>query len=628
MERNIQRTGLINWLVLLGMGALLAFEAVVARSATGEISVAFAATGFLVALASWFQMWLTSREEAERVEMDELARSRRQGSIFDATAEETFPARRARVQFEKWVVPAFTLVLFIVQAGAVVWFARSFAARPAPDGEAAVLAMALFAAMGLFLFILGRYSTRLSQLENARILRPGASSVMLLGLLAFLAAITEAAEFFKLPRIDIYVGWALVGILGVVALETLLALVFEAYRPRVKGREVRLIYESRLIGLLGQPAGIFGTAAHAFDYQFGFKVSETWFYKFIQERILQYALYWMLILMASTCVVSIEPGEQGLVERFGKPGAEPLNSGLHLKLPWPIDRVYRFGSGHIHSFDVGFIPEKDSEKERVLIWTRSHYREEVNFVVASREQTATNSVESSQTVPVNLLTASIPVQYLINDVRAWAYNHGDPDQLLQDMAYREVVRYFASVDVETIMSVGRRQASQDLAKRIQDAADAAKLGVQIIFVGLQDIHPPMGTKEIQVAGAYEKVIGAEQEREAKILAAQGSAFEMLPSAQASSTRLQNDAKSYAVLKTQDAEGRAERFGNQLAAYKAAPGVFKARNYYEALANSLSPARKYVVLATNTHDVVIYDLEEKIRPDLSGAVRIQNPDTGK
>jgi hypothetical protein len=363
MERNLQRTGLINWLALAGLGGLLAFESQVAGSATGEISVAFAITGFLVALAAWFQMWLAAREETERIEMDDLARSRSQSALFDATAEETFPARRARAQFDKWVVPGFTFLLFLVQASAAVWFWKSFAERPQPVGEAAVLAMALFAAMGLFLFILGRYSTRLSQLENARLLRPGAAAVMLVGLLAFLTAATEAAQYFRLPQVDGYVAWVLLGILSLVAVETLIALVFEAYRPRVKGREVRLIYESRLIGLLGQPTGIFGTAAHALDYQFGFKVSETWFYKFIQERVGLYALYWAMMLVASTCVLSIEPGEQALLERFGKPRGV-LESGLRFKLPWPIDQVQRFGSRQVHSFDVGFIPDKNTENER------------------------------------------------------------------------------------------------------------------------------------------------------------------------------------------------------------------------------------------------------------------------
>ena len=40
-------------------------------------------------------------------------------------------------------------------------------------------------------------------------------------------------------------------LLALVALETLLSLVLEMYRPRVKGKIGRPLYESRVVGLLG-----------------------------------------------------------------------------------------------------------------------------------------------------------------------------------------------------------------------------------------------------------------------------------------------------------------------------------------------------------------------------------------
>ena len=51
------------------------------------------------------------------------------------------------------------------------------------------------------------------------------------------------------------------------------------------------------------------------------------------------------------------------------------------------------------------------------------------------------------------------------------------------------------------------------------AADARLLGANVISIGLQDLHPP-----VKVAPDYEKVIGALQTREAKILAARALAF--------------------------------------------------------------------------------------------------------
>ena len=173
----------------------------------------------------------------------------------------------------------------------------------------------------------------------------------------------------------------------------------------------------------------------------------------------------------------------------------------------------------------------------------------------------------------------------------------------------------ASVDIEIVMSSGRSQASSDLRANIQKQADTANLGVEIAFVGLQDIHPPIGTKELQVAAAYEKVIGAEQEKESKILEAQGYAFEAIPIAKANAAKTINESKSIAVQKVNEAAGRAAQFGNQLTAYRAAPSLFTARNYSETFSKSAAASRKLVILPTNTHDVIIFNLEDKIRQDL-------------
>ena len=179
----------------------------------------------------------------------------------------------------------------------------------------------------------------------------------------------------EFPKTDLYVARAFVVVLGLVAAETLATLVFEIYRPRVKGKVGRPLYDSRLVGLLAQPEGLVATAAQTLDYQFGFKVSETWFFLFFRN-----AARWMLLLqlgalLLSTCVVFIEPGEQALLERFGKPlaGGAVLGPGAHLKLPWPVDKVYRYQQ-RTDSDDPRrrVVPEEDEHEEKIVLWTVAH----------------------------------------------------------------------------------------------------------------------------------------------------------------------------------------------------------------------------------------------------------------
>jgi regulator of protease activity HflC (stomatin/prohibitin superfamily) len=223
---------------------------------------------------------------------------------------------------------------------------------------------------------------------------------------------------------------------------------------------------------------------------------------------------------------------------------------------------------------------------------------------------------------VNLLSVSIPVQFQITNLTAWAYNNSQPDQLLEKIATREVVRYLVSADLHEIMSTGRGAAAELLRQRMQNAANERSLGAHIVFAGLQDIHPP-----VAVASAYEKVVGAIQARDAKILAAQADAIRTNALASATAFKTLRDAEADRIDTRVVGLARAAAFTNQIPAFRAAPTVYAQRSYHQTLSRVGSTVRKYVIAATNTDDVILFDLQEKIRTDLLD-VQIPQPPAPK
>jgi regulator of protease activity HflC (stomatin/prohibitin superfamily) len=281
--------------------------------------------------------------------------------------------------------------------------------------------------------------------------------------------------------------------------------------------------------------------------------------------------------------------------------------------------VYRFRTEQIQSFDVGFTHDPAREKDPVVIWTQPHSKEE-NFLVANREQktsAATNNVAGKRTPPVSLLTVSIPVQFQITNLLDWAYQNEDASSLLQDLATREVVRYLTSADLTEVMSIGREEAVQDLTHSIQAAADQRKLGARIVFVGLQDIHPP-----VKVAPDYEKVVGAFHTKQAKILAARAEGIKTNALAQAFATNVLNVASAESLARQVGDFAHAALFTNQIPAFEAAPEVYAERAYLNTFVRATANARKYILLTTNTHDVLTFDLQDKIRADLLGDLSVQ------
>ncbi len=615
MERSVQKNGLINLLVLLGVGVTSLAVARYANSLAGQVTVWFFGIGVLVAAVSWFQMRLEDRERLEKLDLEELAKSRSGSTLFEAREAEVFPAQRSREQFERFFVPAFTVVLFLLQAGGAFWLWRwlsqsttSAEVRQPTNGA---LFFFLFA---LVLFLFGRFSATLARLEGHRLLRPGASHLLCDAFLCLIVTLDMAGVWAGFPKADLYIAHVLCGLLGLLALETLIQLVLEIYRPRVKGKVERPLYESRLVGLLGQPQGLITTAAQALDYQFGFKVSETWFYRFFEKALGWLVLLQVGALMLSTCVVFIDAGEQGLLERFGQPvkGRSPLGPGAHVTWPWPIDKVYRFRTEQVQTFHIGFAEESGQERERYVLWSQGH-RNETNFLVASRLQLAqqvTNEVSGRRTPPVSLLTVSVPVQFQITNLVDWAYINEDAPGLLEDLGTREVVRYLVGADMGELMSSGRGVAAEAIRQRIQTAADEHQLGAQIVSVGLGDLHPP-----VKVAPDYEKVIAAIQTKQAKILAARADDIRTNALAGAQAVTLTNRASAERLAREMSALAQAALFTNQIPAFEAAPSVYAERSYLQTFNRATANARKYVLLTTNTHDVLQFDLQESVAQSL-------------
>ena len=124
MDRNTKTKGLVNFLVLLAFGCAVFAVGRLANSLAGFVASAFFGLGTLVAFVSWFQMRLEEREAAEKMEIEELARTKTSSTLFDDKETAFFPARSSREQFEKYFVAGFMVVLMILEITGAILFWR------------------------------------------------------------------------------------------------------------------------------------------------------------------------------------------------------------------------------------------------------------------------------------------------------------------------------------------------------------------------------------------------------------------------------------------------------------------------------------------------------------------------
>ncbi|MBN1803610.1 MAG: protease modulator HflK, partial [Sedimentisphaerales bacterium] len=648
---HVALVSLVLSIIFFGISFFLGrWSGFTAVSAVGWLILSVAFIWFVLCL----QFYQRSLAEQEKLDASQLIRGDETSTIFQAGSERAtlLSASQRRLEiFERWFIPILAAIIAAFQIGIGLYLLKASGAGIEPETKQPLLCGIILTAIAFVSFLLSRYATGMSAQPEWKPLRAGGSSLLGIAVLCFILAVCLAVTYI-FPNIYWPVNvmtWVISCLLVVLGAETAVNLVLDIYRPRIRGRYSRSAFDSRLLGVINEPGGILRSAADAIDYQFGFKVSQTWFYKLLEEAIVPLMLFGVVTLYLFSCVVVVEPDEQAIVEHFGNPVNEAgetriLGPGLALKWPWPINIVYKYPTERISEISIGFVPKidpKTGEQERKpLLWGEKHYQEEYRLMVAS-EQIGTESMAA--TVPVSLVIAAVPVQYRIKDLYSFIYNHNEPEKLLESICYRELTKFAASAKIETgnqnnggdsLLGTGRAKAGRTLTERIQNAVDEQGLGVEIVFVGLQGIHPPP-----EVAADYQKVIGAVQKKQALILNAQaernntlgpivGSVgkteklYELwLKYQQAEGANSQEEiekiageldlsfeeakgdifktlrqAQSYAFQKEVLAGATGDRFAEQLKAYRAAPEIYLQEQRLSMLEETLDGIRKYVVVA--------------------------------
>jgi regulator of protease activity HflC (stomatin/prohibitin superfamily) len=660
METHNLKGGLWNLLISLAAALGAVMLVVALGGGTAWALLIFLAVGVLVAVVSWLHMHLANREGLEQLELEEVSQGRGAEALF--AEGEVLPAKRSREQFEKWVVPLVAVGIFLLQA----WGLYHLGLKKLPgllgtieanqetvaaDRLRQFSALIVTALLGLILFLRGQFASNYSRLEKQRLLQP-ASDYVLFGAYLNFAMAAMVAVRFKFAAIDYYVAVALTILLGMMALENLLSMIFEIYRPRMAGRRARLLYQSRLVGLIAKPENLFTTVGKVLNYQFGFKVSETWGYQFLRKRLWVLFGVQVILLWLSTSIVVIQPSEVGM--QTGVLGGSKLPPGFHLKLPWPFAQVDRFYPGQVHSFIVGLEPL--DEPGRPKLWTDSSGVDYKNlqasgelYFMAGSSATRTSTTNQAGNVLADILVASIPVHYRIKRdglESGWLQFHkqgerSDAERLVESIAYREIVAFFLETNLAELLQAQGSEANRRVKAAIQKEVDGRGLGVEILFVGLGNIRPPAESpRTIKPELAKEgednpPTPGSESglERTTMAVAVELESANRVEATNALNNALEFEAaeiKSMQVQVQQEAsraqvevdladrraQAERDRLEGEAKPYHAAPRVYRQWRYLESFRKAVEHARKYVIAVGQDVEVEVeIDLQESLRREM-------------
>ena len=566
-------------LIGLGVQAVLTVAVALTGLWSGLAALNAATFHLLGGLPIWIILWMLYNqhrlERIEALEAEQLAQADAQtAQVFEQHADDLQLAQRRLNNLYRWGLGIVSVVvaIYLITLGAVWLWLNT---RLPIDGVALgalnpLVLLTICLATAFVAFITARFVAGMTRVQEWQLLRGGASYLMGNALIGGFGALAAFGAWLKVPGVWQVLAVIVPLVMLLIGIEIILTFLLGAYRPRRPGEMPRPAFDSRALGLMTSPESIAKAISDTINYQFGFEISRSWFYRLLAQAITPLIICGMVVLILLSSIVIVDPHEQAIITRFGQL-MDKVDPGIHLKWPWPISRAELYPVGRIHEAAVGSV-RATTDPTKALLWTTQH-SPDVSYLITGPTPLAahldhrSDEDESEHDVPgMALVEADIIVQFRVRDLEDFVRNAAAPRQLLTSkiqqekwarmverwedagrngpdptlnltpiepspalrvIGQRRVSTYFVQQDIDTLLAKGRMRAGETLKQQIQADVDEQQLGLEIVFVGLAGIHPPMAS---EVAKMFHEQINALQQEQSAIEQARTEEISLLTSA--------------------------------------------------------------------------------------------------
>jgi len=283
-------------------------------------------------------------------------------------------------------------------------------------------------------------------------------------------------------------------------------------------------------------------------------------------------------------VYTVRSEELAVVKRFGRVQDAAVPSGIHWRLPWPIESHETFETTTVYKMGVGMI-------------TRDYLRG-----IASPEE-----LSLWLTGNTNIVSVKLMIQYTVVDPAQFLYRMEGPQFLMARLAEAALTDVLGGMDVDQVLTVARPEIARAVHERTQQEANRIGLGITIVSVNLLSVDPPS-----QVIDVFRDVSNAAADRERIINEANGYANSIIPRARGEASWIAQRGQAERDADIAKATGESARFLSVLAEYRKAPSATRKRLYLETLEEVLPRVSPYIVdlgSGTDRFDLKILDFDK-------------------
>ncbi len=275
-----------------------------------------------------------------------------------------------------------------------------------------------------------------------------------------------------------------------------------------------------------------------------------------------------LIQIVYSSFYTIEPGEKGVVLRFGQFN-KLASSGLNFKVPL-IDEVIKVDVETVRKQEFGFRTMTPGQK---TVFAKQGYGAESLMLTGDK----------------NVIDVEWIVQYKIQDPFQFVFRVRNVDQAVRDVSEMVIRRVVGNQNFDYVLS-NREIIEAATDRELQTSLNKYQSGVKILAVKLQDVNPPD-----QVKPAFNEVNEADQDMKRLVNEAEQAYNRVIPKARGEAKSLLEESHGYAVERTNLAIGETTRFLAVLEEYQKAEDVTRKRMYLETMQKVLPEVESIYVI---------------------------------
>mgnify|MGYP001266600058 FL=1 len=286
----------------------------------------------------------------------------------------------------------------------------------------------------------------------------------------------------------------------------------------------------------------------------------------------------LLLLISITSIYTIDANEQGVILTLGK-YSRTTEPGIHLKIPFGIERVYKVRVDYQYKQEFGFRTKTAAQRTQ---YSNKNFEHESWMLTGD----------------LNIAEVDWIVQYKIKNPKDYLFNIRDVQNTIRDVSEATMRLMVGDKSFQDVLKSGREIISDNAKQHMQKILDQYDSGISIQLVQLQDVLPPE-----PVADSFNEVNRAKQEQESAINEARQAYNKEIYKVEGEAQKMISEAEGYSIERINTAKGDVQLFSSVLKEYKKAPQITKDRLYIENMEAILSKIPNKIIVDEKLENIL-------------------------